>query len=166
MEQVKDDKVNAQTKVDSYLDELRLKTCSKLSINNNPSSPQIYEWRRRNNKDKLTIYQIKKELIKNNFCVICKQKNKYQVDHIIPISIIVDKKQISEFQLLCNKCHFIKTQRDIKIINQLKKLGIIKRNGFNVWSSFFSEEERINIYNFILELNIIKEKRESDWYND
>lgn len=43
MEQVKDDKVNAQTKVDSYLDELRLKTCSKLSINNNPSSPQFYK---------------------------------------------------------------------------------------------------------------------------
>jgi hypothetical protein len=41
MAQVKDDKVNAQKKVDSYLDEIRLKTCAKLSINNNPSSPQF-----------------------------------------------------------------------------------------------------------------------------
>ena len=41
MEQVKDDKVNAQKKVDSYLAEIRSKTCSKLSLNNKPSSPQF-----------------------------------------------------------------------------------------------------------------------------
>jgi len=42
MQEIKDDKLTPQTKVDSYLAEIRSKISCKVSLNNKPSSPQIY----------------------------------------------------------------------------------------------------------------------------
>ena len=133
------------------------------------SSVFIFEYYRRNfSKMDLSYIKAKKLLEEKfgNICYICKKNYKFlEIEHLIPIACGGYEDRIENLNLICTSCHKTKTKKDIKIINSMKLLGIIKKEGYR-WYSFYNREELNKFYldfSEIIEYNFLKFK---DWVNN
>jgi len=103
---------------------------------------------------------LKKEIIqkKGKKCYLCqneKSKSELELEHKIPVMALGHLFDKDNLDIACKKCHREKTNQDIKAINILKKIGIIKTNfGIN---SFYPRNEIIEIFNYFKELIIFEE---------
>ncbi len=101
-----------------------------------------FDWEEYSFKNKIKVYrysisrkyikQIRIKLIKekNNICDKCKltfDKSLLELDHKIPIILGGDVYKKNNLQILCRNCHDLKNHIDIKIINLLKSLSILKK---------------------------------------
>ncbi len=111
------------------------------------------------------VREEKKRILKeNNYCNICgSKKENYQVDHIIPVTI-VGVNHPNNIQLLCLECHKNKTRIDQKIISILKKLNIIS-TAARV-KRFLSEEQIIELYEALTIATIQAEQNQRIWWNE
>lgn len=73
------------------------------------------KFNRNSNWEKLRLRVIKRDKV----CLMC-QKIGDTVDHIIPVQIKLDN-SLNNLQLLCKKCHSIKSGWDRKIIKEYLK---------------------------------------------
>lgn len=98
---------------------------------------------------------IKKEMYKKNpSCNLCNKPiplTFLDLDHKIPVMLAGHLFKKDNLQLLCKRCHTKKTQRDIKIISIIKKLGILKGH-YSMDSFIFPsklEELYLYFYDFL-----------------
>lgn len=125
-------------------------------------------WRRRNSIKSLpgkSNIQSKKYLIsiKGFVCNECNRvfnkHNGLYLDHIIPVSLQGDEFNIDNHQLLCGKCHNIKTQKDLFVLRIFKKFGLVT-GSHQCWHSYLTKEE-FNYYRRIF-YDLVHLKKEFD----
>lgn len=80
-------------------------------------------------------------------CALCgceKSLSYFETDHILPCSFL-GKTELNNLQLTCYNCHQLKTYLDIKVLNIAKKIGVIRKSGFQ-WYSWYNEKELKDLY--------------------
>lgn len=114
-----------------------------------------------------SVNSIKKRVFEkyNYTCESCKinyldRKRLLQLEHILPVALGGDELEDDNLVPCCFRCHRKKTIIDVKIINSLKKLGLLyKISNFEWWTNLTKEEIK-NIYfiifNFIIKVEKIK----------
>ena len=71
---------------------------------------------------------LRKKLIqKNPFCARCRNKDRLEVDHIMPIALKGDMWSENNLQVLCSLCHIKKTAKDRIDISIFKKISLIQK---------------------------------------
>jgi hypothetical protein len=132
----------------------------------------IYTYSLGRNKQKdVNIKKLNEYILErsNHKCEFCskdvKFKHEFDIDHKIPVMVGGDISSKDNLQILCKKCHRKKTNLDILVINQLKKMKIIQKGvGLDVGSLLnFEELEKLYSQLYIL----FKKGKEWDiWWDD
>jgi hypothetical protein len=105
-----------------------------------------------------TFFSFRKRIIseRGEFCEDCGKKTTarlLEADHIIPIPIGGEQFSSKNIKLRCCVCHGKKSGIDRTIVHLYKKLGILRKEGSEVWFLSIDREKSISLYEEIIKLH-------------